>query len=155
MAKVSKKRVVNKSSRKTPAKKSTPKKPQNSTKSTTPKKKGKGGRPRIDIDWQEFGKLCEMQCTKDEICEWFKVSDSTLSRAVKRRYKASFEDLYKKESVGGKISLRRLQLQSAQKGNITMQIFLGKQYLGQSDKVVNTSQNKGKILEAIEKMVGE
>jgi hypothetical protein len=33
------------------------------------------------------------------------------------------------------MSLRRLQWNNAKKGNVTMQIFIGKQYLGQSDKV--------------------
>ena len=32
------------------------------------------------------------------------------------------------------MSLRRLQWKSATGGNIVMQIFLGKQYLGQSDR---------------------
>jgi hypothetical protein len=33
--------------------------------------------------------------------------------------------------------LRRMQFESANKGNVTMQIWLGKQYLGQSDHPVN------------------
>jgi hypothetical protein len=36
--------------------------------------------------------------------------------------------------------LRQLQWQSAEKGNVTMQIFLGKQMLGQTD-TPNESQN--------------
>ena len=34
----------------------------------------------------------------------------------------------------GKASLRRMQYGAANKGNVTMQIWLGKQYLGQNDK---------------------
>lgn len=34
----------------------------------------------------------------------------------------------------GKASLRRMQFKSAEDGNVTMQIWLGKQMLGQRDK---------------------
>ena len=34
----------------------------------------------------------------------------------------------------GRASLRRMQYVAAKKGNATMQIWLGKQYLGQKDK---------------------
>lgn len=41
--------------------------------------------------------------------------------------------MFKKYSAGGKRSLRRWQMQTAEKGNVAMLIFLGKQYLGQKD----------------------
>ena len=52
-----------------------------------------------------------------------------------REYKDSFGNVYKKTSAAGKMSLRREQWRSAEKGNVTMQIWLGKQWLGQTDKV--------------------
>ncbi len=42
--------------------------------------------------------------------------------------------VYKKLSVDGIISLRRMQFKKAQVGNVPMLIWLGKQYLGQSEK---------------------
>ena len=45
----------------------------------------------------------------------------------------NFAEVYKIYSVSGKISLRRWQFKMAEK-NVTMAIFLGKQYLGQTDK---------------------
>jgi hypothetical protein len=44
-----------------------------------------------------------------------------------------------------KQSLRRWQIQSAQKGNIAMLIWLGKQYLDQSDKIESEVTSKGVI----------
>ena len=44
-----------------------------------------------------------------------------------------FAEIYKRGSEGGRKSLRRMQFESASKGSIAMQIWLGKQYLGQSD----------------------
>ena len=89
-------------------------------------------RPQITIDWEQFEKLCAIQCTKSEIAEWFSCSEDTISRAVKRKYNMSFADLYKKKSIKGKISLRRYQFDLAQR-NVAMAIWLGKQYLGQRE----------------------
>jgi hypothetical protein len=46
-----------------------------------------------------------------------------------------FAEVYKKGTEGGRKSLRRMQFESATKGNVVMQIWLGKQYLGQRDKL--------------------
>ena len=42
-----------------------------------------------------------------------------------------------------KISLRRMQFKSAEGGNVTMQIWLGKQLLGQRDHTVQ--ENMGNV----------
>lgn len=92
-----------------------------------------GGRPRIQIDEDQFKGLCSIQCTLEEIASWFKCSEDTIERWCKRELKMSFADAYKKHSAGGKISLRRYQMRMAET-NPTMAIWLGKQYLGQADK---------------------
>lgn len=92
-----------------------------------------GGRPRIEIDEEQFKGLCSIQCTLEEIASWFKCSEDTIERWCKRELKLSFAEAYKKFSAGGKISLRRYQMKMAEH-NATMAIWLGKQYLGQTDK---------------------
>ena len=47
-------------------------------------------RPRKYIDKDEFEKLCGLQCTKQDICGWFDVTDKTLDAWVKRTYRSSF-----------------------------------------------------------------
>lgn len=93
------------------------------------------GRPHklTDADKETFEKLCQLQCTEAEICGFFNCSDDTLNRWCKRTYKATFEDTYKKKHVAGLISLRRSQFRLAEI-NAAMAIFLGKNYLGQTDK---------------------
>ncbi len=90
------------------------------------------GRPRKEIDRKQFEDLCGLQCTKDEICSWFDVSDKTLDAWCKRTYHLSFSEVFSQKRGKGKISLRRAQFQLAQK-NASMAIWLGKQYLGQKD----------------------
>lgn len=110
-------------------------------------------RPRKEIDQKQFENLCTMQCTEDEICDWFGVSADTLNRWCKRTYGASFADVFKQKRGNGRISLRRSQWKLAEK-SATMAIWLGKQYLGQRDNVdVTVSGVKGIALEELEKMV--
>ena len=97
-------------------------------------KKNKGGRPLKEIDKEQFENLCSLQCTKAEMCEWFKVTDKTLEAWCKRTYEAGFSDVFEQKRSKGKISLRRMQWRLAER-NTAMAIFLGKQYLGQSDNV--------------------
>ena len=90
------------------------------------------GRPHKPIDWEEFEKLCEMQCTQGEIASFFGVHPNTISDNVKQIYKEDYSTVYKKYSDGGKCSLRRTQFKLAQK-NTAMAIWLGKQYLDQKE----------------------
>lgn len=92
-----------------------------------------GGRPLKQINQIEFEKLCVLQCTQEEICGWFGVTDKTLNSWCKRTYEQSFSEIFKEKRGVGKISLRRAQFQLAKK-NANMAIWLGKQYLGQSDR---------------------
>src|SRR5208283_5240291 len=93
-----------------------------------------GGRPRLEIDWSTFDALCAVQCTLAEIAAHFGVSEDTIERAVKREHSMSFADCFAQKRKGGFVSLRRKQWELAMAGNPTMLIFLGKQWLGQTDK---------------------
>lgn len=95
--------------------------------------KNLGGRPRIPIDWKEFDKLCELQCTQSEIASWFDCSPDTIDRAVRREHDIGFAEYFELKRGKGKISLRRKQWQLAD-NNASMAIFLGKNILGQTDK---------------------
>jgi len=93
----------------------------------------KNGRYGNNIDKEAFEKLCSILCTEEEICGYFQVSHDTLNRWCKQEYNGlTFEETFKIKSSIGKISLRRIQFKQAEK-NPTMAIFLGKQYLGQTD----------------------
>lgn len=96
----------------------------------------KMGRPKIDIDQSQFEKLCGIQCTKEEIASWFNCSVDTIEKFCARTYKDTFTAVYKNFSGKGKVSLRRNQFKLSET-NVTMAIFLGKQYLGQTEMVEN------------------
>ena len=91
-------------------------------------------RPKKEIDQKQFENLCGLQCTLEEICGWFGVTDKTLNSWCKRTYSESFSEVFRQKRSTGKISLRRSQWRLAEK-NANMAIWLGKQYLGQKDIV--------------------
>lgn len=94
-------------------------------------------RPRIEIDEENFKKLCGLQCTLAEIASFFNCSEDTIENWCKRTLKMSFSDAFKKHSAAGKTSLRRWQFKMAEH-NCAMAIFLGKNWLSQSDKIEQT-----------------
>src|SRR5699024_592807 len=92
----------------------------------------KVGRPYKEINKREFGKLCALQCTQQEICDFFGIDHKTLTKWCERTYGLDYSQVYEEKKSGGKISLRRLQFRLAEK-SAAMAIFLGKNILGQRD----------------------
>lgn len=97
------------------------------------------GRPKKEIDKKIFENLCGLQCTLEEIAGVFDCSVDTIERWCKREYRETFAEVYKKHSAKGKTSLRRIQFKLAEK-SAAMAIFLGKNYLGQKDNIIETDE---------------
>lgn len=104
-------------------------------------------RPTKELDRNVFEGLCRIQCTEREICAVLDVTDKTLNAWCKRTYGTGFSDTYKKHSEVGKISLRRAQYKAAENGNTTMLVWLGKQYLGQADKIETRAEDLDALIE--------
>lgn len=97
----------------------------------------KMGRPRKEIDKEQFEKLCSIMCTEEEIAGFFSCSVDTVERWCKREYGETFAETFKTFGSYGRISLRRSQFKLAEKSP-AMAIFLGKNYLGQKDVIEQT-----------------
>lgn len=109
-------------------------------------------RPRKEIDQKQFENLCGLQCTKEEICGFFDVTDKTLESWCRRTYKKGFSEVFSQKRGKGKISLRRHQFRLAEK-NANMAIFLGKNYLGQRDSFeVDNKDALSKLDEVLKKL---
>lgn len=110
-----------------------------------------GGRPKKRWKKEEieaFKQMCSMMCTEKEICALMGVSDKTLVRLINRhlyreltgvKYEEgvqplTFNDAFEVYSAQGKASLRRMQFAAAKSGDRTMLVWLGKQWLGQTDR---------------------
>jgi len=92
----------------------------------------KAGRPGIEIDKDQFVKLCELQSTLREVAGFFHCSEESIRNWCKREMQMTYEQAFEQFRVGGLLSLRRNQFQLAEK-NAAVAIWLGKQHLGQKD----------------------
>lgn len=104
-----------------------------------------GGRPKKVIDYDLVQELAGIQCTQQEIASVLKIAVRTLQNDDE------FMRIYKNGMQEGKMSLRRMQWASAKKGNVTMLLWLGKQYLGQRDKIESTDITNRELLEQLSK----
>lgn len=109
-----------------------------SKKSTTKKatkQSSKMGRPKKVINQTQFETMCGLHCTQEEICAILGITDKTLNSWCKETYNgATFSEVFAQKVAIGNMSLRRAQFKLAEK-NAAMAIFLGKNYLGQTDQV--------------------
>lgn len=148
------------------------KKPNNSPEITARKRKeGKslGGRPKIQIDYEKLEQLCAIFCTEIECAAVLGCSTDTLTTRLKEDFKEELEKnpdevpigrydgfaaAFKKMSSKGKVSLRREQFRMAlgsfnKKGDVVMKpdkgmlIWLGKNHLDQTDRLVTTPKGDG------------
>ncbi len=81
---------------------------------------------KYDIDKTQVEKLASYGCTVREVANFFGCSEDLI--------KKSYSQFMTKGKDKGKIRLRQMQWRSAENGSVPMQIWLGKQVLGQTDK---------------------
>ena len=94
-----------------------------------------GGRPKVVINYKTLKGLCQILCTGEECAAILDIDYDTLNNTLKADGHGGFSDYLKKHGSDGKASLRRRQFKTAlEDGNVTMQIWLGKQHLDQTDK---------------------
>lgn len=93
-----------------------------------------------NIDKNAFEAMCMMQSTRREIALVLGCNEKTLDRWCKRTYGCNYKDIHIQKKEAGKMSLRRKQWKWADKSP-AMAIFLGKNYLGQSDSPEVKNEN--------------
>lgn len=99
------------------------------------------GRPRKPIDLELVEKLAALQCTGEEIAAIVKCTPRSLQRHPETMAAIA------RGREHGKVSLRRLQWKVAQeKESVAMLIWLGKQWLGQSERVRVGGENESPLI---------
>lgn len=98
----------------------------------------RSGRPRKPVKQKKtkeiVQKMAELGTSNSEIAQFIEVDDSTLKR--------NYEKYLTKGRGVLKNKLRKKQIDIALNGNVTMLIWLGKQYLGQSESTQNEIDDK-------------
>jgi hypothetical protein len=98
------------------------------------------GRPKANIDWGEVDRYLQAQCDGTAIASILGIHPDTLYRACDEKYKMTFTAYSAIKKAEGVELLKAKQFQTAMEGNVTMQVWLGKQYAGQRDKIDNEHQ---------------
>lgn len=97
-----------------------------------PAKRRGRGRPRLEFNLEQIEGLGSILATQDEMAAVLGCSVDTIKDRMANDDK--FSAALKKGQGWAKISLRRKQWSLAEKGNPTMLIWLGKQWLEQRDR---------------------
>ena len=113
------------------------------------------GRPRKEFDKKSFCDLIGLGCAVDEIAWFFRDENGkpanidTLSRWCKREFGVNFQE-YRQQNGGIalKIKLRKNQLRLSEQ-SAAMAIFLGKNYLGQTDQPTDASGQNNELLQSL------
>lgn len=93
-------------------------------------------------EWDQISKLCALHCTGEEIAGIMGCSLDTLETKILDAHGVRFSEFFREKAASGKMSLRRKQYEAAMGGNPTLLIWLGKQWLKQTDKMEQTFSTK-------------
>lgn len=101
-----------------------------------------GGRPKgstilqpTEETFKNINGLARIHCTQKEAAAVLGVHLNTFRSFLEAHEKA--REAWEDGPEQGRASLRRQQFKAAETGNVTMQIWLGKQWLGQKDQTEN------------------
>lgn len=95
-----------------------------------------GGRPEANIDWAVVDELLEAGCSGAEIAAAIGVSAHTLYDRCQTDNEMMFSEYSQRKKEKGDSILKKVQFEAAVKDkDKAMMIWLGKQRLGQKDKV--------------------
>lgn len=92
-------------------------------------------RPKSKIDWSKVDDMLEKQCEGTEIAGALGMHPNTFYNRVQYEFDVGFSEYKQQKRESGKSLLRKKQFEVALEGNTTMLVWLGKQYLQQTDKV--------------------
>jgi hypothetical protein len=91
--------------------------------------------PKISLDWSKIDKLLQSHCSGVGISGLIGVHVNTLYRKCEEDKGMKFEEYRHLKMAEGKELLRQKQFSVAMGGDKTMLVWLGKQYLDQSEKI--------------------
>lgn len=94
-------------------------------------------RPKLDIDSDEVYKLAKYGASNVDIAEFFGCAESTI--------RGRFCESVDKGRAERRITLHRKQYEVAEAGNVAMLIWLGKQVLGQADKLETKNDTRTRV----------
>lgn len=106
-----------------------------------------------DLDWELLDDLIGIFCTGEECSAVLGLHYETINNKIMEKFNVPFPEYFKQKRGKGKASLRRRQFELT-KTNPALSIWLGKQYLGQKDRL-ETSSPENEVLKIKVEIVNE
>jgi IS30 family transposase len=97
-------------------------------------------------EWEKVDKFLMCHCSVTQAARAIGISDDTLRRRIKEKFDILPKDYKKLKASEGKSNLKVKQYEMAMEGDKAMAIWLGKQWLKQSDKSEVKQDNKNSIV---------
>lgn len=91
----------------------------------------------LELNWEVLDAMLSLGAELIDCRDKLQMSDDTIQRRIKEKTGLTFSEYRKEKMAGIRQRLRQKQIDVALKGNVTMLIWLGKQYLGQVEKIEN------------------
>lgn len=97
----------------------------------------------ITVDgWELLDSLIIWSAHQEYIAERLGISSDTLGRRLKERFGLNFAQYRDKKKEQVRTNIMKKQYDVAMSGNVSMLIWLGKNWCGQSDKMESTANTK-------------
>jgi Asp-tRNA(Asn)/Glu-tRNA(Gln) amidotransferase A subunit family amidase len=92
-------------------------------------------RPKKPFDWSKLDAILQYGACLADCADIMDVSEDTVERQIKKEHNLRFAEYRLKKMSKMRVGILKKQVEVAMSGNVTMLIWVGKQYLGQVDKI--------------------
>lgn len=110
-------------------------------------------RPEKQIDWKKVDAMLEAHCNGTEIAAQFGMHPDTFYKRVEKEYNMGFSEYFQQKKATGKSNLKFAQYKKALGGNTSIQIWLGKNWLGQREEPKEEKEFDGKLSVLLDKLL--
>jgi len=110
-------------------------------------------RPEKHIDWSMVDKLLQAHTPGTEISASFDMHPNTFYDRVEKEFGCGFTEYCAQKRKKGKNNLRLSQLKNALEGNTSIQIWLGKNWLGQKDEPRENKEMDAPLATALRRLL--
>jgi len=111
-----------------------------------------GGRKAIPIDWREVDKALMAGAKGTDIADALDIHHDTFYARCQQEKGMLFSEYASKKRRKGDVMLHVAQFNNAMSGNTSMQVWLGKQRLGQKDDPKNENEFNGSLANLLDLM---
>lgn len=98
------------------------------------------GRPKKELDWKVLDSILQFGANLIDCSDILNLSEDTIQKRIRDQFDLTFTEYRHRKMSKMRMKLLQKQFDVAMKGSTALLIWLGKQYLGQSEKIEQTTE---------------